>query len=102
MRQFLLKNLKRTPQGFEWKINLDVIQKEIEEVGKGLPTTAHFDNPTLFIRGGMSNYILEDDMGIINNHFPMAHLVTIKSASHWVHAEQPNSFLEEVSLFLNQ
>jgi len=100
VRQFLLKNLKRTPLGFGWKINLEVIQNEIEEVGKGLPPAAHFDKPTLFIRGGMSNYILDDDMGIINTHFPKARLATVKSASHWVHAEKPIDFLLETNSFL--
>lgn len=101
VRQFLLKNLKRNSSGFEWKINLDVIEKEIEEVGKELPATAKFIKPTLFLRGGMSNYILEDDMTLINQHFPAANLATVKGASHWVHAEKPESFLEEVNKFIN-
>lgn len=101
VRQFLLKNLKRTPNGFGWKINLDVIQTEIEEVGKGLPNNVQFDKPTLFIRGGMSNYIVEDDMELIKLHFPLARLVTVKGASHWVHAEKPEDFLEKVYSFLN-
>ena len=100
IRQFLLKNLKRTPQGFGWKINLEVIQNEIEEVGKGLPITAHFNNPTLFIRGGLSNYILDNDMALINNHFPTGNLTTVQGASHWVHAEKPVEFLKEVNSFL--
>lgn len=100
VRQFLLKNLKRTPEGFEWKINLEVIQKEIEEVGKGLSTNTHFNKPTLFIRGEMSNYILEDDLKLIDTHFANAKLVTVKGASHWVHAEKHEAFLEEVNQFL--
>ncbi len=99
IRQFLLKNLKRTPEGFGWKINLDIIEKDIAEVGKPLLENAVFDNPTLFIRGGMSNYILEDDMELIQAHFPASQLVTIKGASHWVHAEKPQELLEEVNRF---
>ncbi len=100
IRQFLLKNLKRTPAGFDWKINLDIIEKEIAEVGKSLPPNAVFNKPTLFIRGGMSNYILEDDMKLIYSHFPNSKLATIKGASHWVHTEKPKEFLEELNLFL--
>ncbi len=100
VRQFLLKNLKRTTEGFEWKINLEVIQHEIEEVGKSLPADAHYDKPTLFIRGGLSNYILDDDTELINTHFNDAKLVTVKGASHWVHAEKPDAFINEVNLFL--
>ncbi len=101
IRQFLLKNLKRTPEGFEWKINLDIIEKEITEVGKALPSNAIFNKPTLFIRGGMSNYVLEDDVELINSHFPLCKLSTIKGASHWVHAEKTTEFLHEVTQFLN-
>ncbi|MCF6360020.1 MAG: alpha/beta fold hydrolase [Cyclobacteriaceae bacterium] len=101
IRQFLLKNLKRTPEGFSWKINLAVIEKDIEEVGKALPKSAMFGNPTLFIRGGMSNYIVEEDIELIHTHFPTAQLATVKGASHWVHAEKPKEFLEEVNQFLN-
>lgn len=100
VRQFLLKNLKRTLEGFGWKINIDVIQKEIAEVGKALATGSSFNKPTLFIRGGMSNYILEDDMEQILSHFANAKLTTVKGASHWVHAEKPDVFLDEVSTFL--
>ena len=100
VRQFLLKNLKRTPEGFGWKINLVVIQNEIEEVGKALSNESSFNKPTLFIRGGMSNYILEDDMELILSHFTNAKLATVKGASHWVHAEKPDAFLDEVNSFL--
>lgn len=102
VRQFLLKNLKRTTSGFAWKINLQVIEKEIAEVGNAIPDKAHFDKPTLFIRGDLSNYILDEDMELIHKHFSSANLITINNASHWVHAEQPSAFLEEVTTFLNR
>ncbi len=101
IRQFLLKNLTRTPEGFGWKVNLGVISNEIAEVGKPLPSSSIFSKPTLFIRGGMSNYILEDDMELIHTHFPAAQLATVKGASHWVHAEKPQEFLDEVNKFID-
>lgn len=101
VRQFLLKNLKRNSNGFEWKINLDAICKEIEEVGKELSATARFANPTLFIRGELSDYILENDMELIIAHFPNAKLATVKGASHWIHAEKPDAFLKEANNFLS-
>lgn len=100
VRQFLLKNLKRTSDGFGWKINLDVIEKEIEEVGKALPEEGVYDGPTLFIRGENSNYILDSDRPLIEHHFPKATLVTVKKAGHWVHAEQPDVLLEQLTRFI--
>ncbi len=99
-RQFLLKNIKRTPDSFEWKINLSTIEKEIAEVGKPLPNKAHFNKPTLFIRGSLSNYILDNDMVLIKSHFPKSKLASINGASHWVHAEKPQEFLDETNRFL--
>lgn len=102
IRQFLLKNLKRTQEGFGWKINLDVIEREIEQVGKALPKEAIFDGPTLFIRGELSNYVKDDDRTLIEHHFPKAIVSTVKKAGHWVHAEQPDVLLENLLYFINQ
>lgn len=100
VRQFLLKNLKRTAEGFDWKINLDVIERDIEEVGKALPDASVYDGPTLFIRGELSDYVHEDDMTLIHRHFPEARLRTVKGAGHWVHAEEPASFFDEIIHFI--
>ena len=58
VRMFLLKNLSRTGDNhFEWKINLDIINRKIENVGQAFPEGKKIDVPTLFIRGGKSHYI---------------------------------------------
>ena len=77
IRQFLLKNLQRDGEHFKWKMNLDVIAKNIEEVGKSLNQNAAFDKETLFIRGDQSDYILDGDLNLINSIFPKAKLETI-------------------------
>jgi len=100
IRQFLLKNLKRTADGFTWKMNLDVIYDQIENVGDGLKKDDEFSHPTLFVRGSLSNYILDDDHPTIKKHFPNSELVTIQGASHWVHAEKPNELCSAIEKFL--
>jgi esterase len=100
-RQFLLKSLGRTDSGFEWKINVAALDDNIGLiVGEisGKPSNI----PTLFIDGEHSNYIREIDLPIIAELFPNSKVVTIKSAGHWVHAEQPQAFLETISAFLQQ
>lgn len=99
-RQFLLKNLKRTDAGFAWKINLDIIHDQIENVGEGLADDEAFSHPALFIRGSLSDYILDSDIPDLNSHFPNNKLVTIKGAGHWVHAEKPLELAEAVENFL--
>jgi len=101
IRQFLLKNLKRTTNGFEWKMNLAVIYDQVANVGEGLSTDDNFNRDTIFIRGSKSNYILDEDLAGIKNHFPNSSLETIADASHWVHAEQPAALIKAIEKFLD-
>lgn len=101
VRQFLLKNLQRTDNGFAWKLNLPVIHDRIEAVGEAVPQEATFDQPSLFIRGANSDYIDNEDQALIERIFPAAQLVTIEGAGHWIHAERPEALLEEVTSFLH-
>jgi pimeloyl-ACP methyl ester carboxylesterase len=55
---------------------------------------------TLFIRGALSNYILDEDWEGIEEVFPDSELVTIENSGHWVHAEASEVFLESVLEFL--
>lgn len=99
VRQFLLKSLGRTDEGFEWKINLDAIDQNIEKIVSeiGGPPV---DLPTLFIKGETSDYIKDIDLPLIKGLFPWSEVMTIKNAGHWVHAEQPDVFLKTLQNFL--
>ena len=100
IRQFLLKNLKRVPDGFDWKINLLSIRENIEKVGEELEATDQFDGPTLFIRGFNSNYIEDADLKLIYMIFPNSKLETIAGAGHWVHAERPKELMNVINGFM--
>lgn len=103
VRQFLLKNLKRSDdnKSFAWKLNLSVIKKNIERIGEGIEEGKFkVDKPVLFVRGAKSDYIKKEDEKLIKSIFPSAKIVTIENAGHWVHAEQPKQLLKEVSDFL--
>tara|TARA_B110000879_G_scaffold77931_1_gene108542 strand:- start:1169 stop:1939 length:771 start_codon:yes stop_codon:yes gene_type:complete len=101
IRQFLLKNLYwKTKEELCFKFNLKVLSNEIENVGEPLIDDAIFYEPTLFVDGQNSNYILPEDQELIETHFPDAQIVEVAKAGHWVHAENPTDFFEEVSRFL--
>ncbi|GAB2492185.1 MAG: alpha/beta fold hydrolase [Cytophagales bacterium] len=100
IRQFLLKSLGRNSEGFVWKINLPVITKNIEEVGKALPEEAKYAGPTLFLGGSNSNYIKQSDLTDLEKHFPNYELEFVANAGHWLHAERPEAVIEEVRKFL--
>lgn len=101
VRQFLLKNLSRNKEGqYQWKMNLPVIHKFYSEIL--LPPTLEepFSGETLFVKGGKSNYIQEEDWPLVKQHFPNARLETIRASGHWVHAEAPQKMLETILRFL--
>ena len=100
VRQFLLKNLYWVEKGkLAWRMNVDVLEREMEEILAPIPNIEVW-TPTLFLRGAMSNYILDEDWDAIEEIFPDATLETIDNAGHWVHSEQPDEFIEMVLGFI--
>ena len=102
-RQFLLKSLYWVEPGqLAFRFNLAVFNNQIDQVGTSLPEDARFENPTLFVRGGNSNYILDSDFDAIKQHFPKVEFNTIPNVGHWLHAEKPQEFLELTLKFLKK
>lgn len=99
VRQFLLKNLYWKEKGkLAWRMNVEVLEREMEEILAGLPD-GEVHTPTLFIRGALSNYVLNEDIPEIEEQFIDAEFQTIEGAGHWVHAEAPGPFLESLLAF---
>lgn len=102
-RQFLLKNLYwQEPEQLAFRFNLKAFNNNLDAIGKPLPEGLSFDKKTLFIRGGVSNYILDSDFDAIRKHFPKAVFETIPDAGHWLHAENPKLFFELTTTFLKE
>ena len=99
-RQFLMKNLYWIEKGkLAWLMNVRVLQKEMENNLKAIPEEEVLVQ-TFFIKGSLSNYILDKDIPDIENQFPDSSFVTIENAGHWVHAEKPEEFMNAVLEFL--
>lgn len=93
IRQFLLKNLHWVKPGqLGFRMNLPVLSQGMEAIGAPLPAGARYEGPTLFLRGGKSPYIADEDLPAIQVHFPQADLKTVAWAGHWLHAEKPAEF----------
>ena len=100
-QQFLLKGLNRVGKDeFKWKFNLKTLSEHIENIGEELEGYTYFTNPTLFLKGEYSSYINESDLLQIEEMFPQSEVVEIKGAGHWLHAENPKDFCEEILSFL--
>lgn len=105
LRSFLLKNLRHNAHNqFEWCFNLETLYRSLPGILDGIDgsqAAASSDIKTLFIRGSHSGYINESDTSIIGSLFPLSRIHTIAGAGHWVHAEQPERFVEAVKEFLS-
>ena len=100
VRQFLLKNLSRKNEGgFEWKINLEAIDRNIEQMGVDLIFSGKYDGPSLFVKGKKSNYYGDDDEALIKTIFPKAEFAALDTG-HWVQAEKPDEFSKLVLNYL--
>ena len=98
VRQFLLKNIDRKPEGgFKWKMNLELLNEKVEEVGRA--QAGYSTVPALFIRGERSDYIKDTDDDSVLEIFPNSTFIDLPTG-HWVHAEKPDLFFEAVMDFL--
>jgi len=103
LRQFLLKNVyRRDNKILDWRLNLHVINANLLNIFEGVDVPGRYTGPALFIRGGRSDYIREEDFEELKSKFPGALVKTIPEAGHWVHADAPGEFLEAVRAFLDQ
>lgn len=95
-RQFILKNLYWKSKGeLAWRMNFISLENNMVEILSPIKNKVVL-NSTLFIRGALSNYILDEDIPEIENVFPDSEFETIPGAGHWVHAEAQEEFIERV------
>ncbi|MEP2937663.1 MAG: alpha/beta fold hydrolase [Gilvibacter sp.] len=101
VRQFLLKNLYwKDKQTLGLRVNLPALSDHYKEVGKPLDSSALYKGQSLFLRGDRSGYIEDQDQLLIKKHFPDSRLLTVSNAGHWLHAENPEEFYQNVIDFL--
>lgn len=101
--QFLLKSLGRDEEKqFRWKFNFEVLYKNYPNVLAAPEFEDIVDVPSLFLYGGDSNYLQEDDKEPILSHFPQASFHKLVGAGHWVHADKPKEFLSVVTEYLSK
>ena len=102
IRQFVMKNLYRKEEKeFAWRMCLDCIANNLDEMFDGIEPEHPLDKPTLVVRGGASDYVLDSDLPPLINAFPQVNIKTIEKATHWVHAEAPEQFFKYVEEVLS-
>lgn len=102
LRVFLMQNLVRQADSWQWRVNWRTIQRDMEYLTgfDELPSAWRIDLPTLFIRGARSDYIGDSEISEIRQRFSDVDIVTIEDAGHWLHAEKPEEFADRVLAFI--
>ncbi|WP_286824629.1 alpha/beta fold hydrolase, partial [Idiomarina sp. UBA1919] len=101
VRQFLLKNLKKTDDGYQWRLNLKALRENYQQISAAV-SKGQYDGPVLFIKGGSSNYLTEKHQQDVAARFSNASVKVIEGAGHWLHAEKPRIFNRLVIEFIAQ
>ena len=103
VRLFLLQNLAFKQGKACWNVNWLALKNNMQLItGYENISQWKLDKPSLFIRGELSEYVTDKSWQLISEHFTHAEIVTLEKAGHWLHAEQPAAFYQEVSRFIRQ
>ena len=102
IRGFLLQNLVARNGRYSWRPNLTVLAAAMP-VLSAFPDelfTRTYRGRTLFLGGGLSDYIRPEHRPTIQALFPRARIEMVPGVGHWVHAEAPEVFLAHLQAFL--
>lgn len=109
VRGFLLQNLKMNKDGVggTWQPNLQMLFDSLEKImdWEGIdPAQGEkpFDGPVLWIAGENSPYIQPEDTKPMRELFPRVRKITVKGATHWVHADKPEETTYLIDSFLKK
>jgi len=84
-----------------WRLNLDVLDAEMDKIIGFPEVTGVFENPTLFLTGADSKYVRPEDRPLIKSLFPAARFAKLPNAGHWLHADKPREFEAAVRAYLD-
>ncbi len=93
-RGLILKNLVRNSDNtFSWKINALSLLHNFDRIVEAIVPEGNRITgfPVTFLKGEKSEYLPENDFNEILNIFPAAGFITIPSAGHWLHVDNPEA-----------
>lgn len=93
IRGFLLKSLYRNDDNaYTWRFDLTGLKADYEHIRQPPTFSQVVACPTLFIKGGNSDYLGPQDELPIRSHFKEPLFKEIGGTGHWPHAEKPALF----------
>ncbi|XP_069683982.1 sn-1-specific diacylglycerol lipase ABHD11-like isoform X1 [Periplaneta americana] len=101
-RQFFLTNLVEAEGGqYKWRINLDSITRNFNNIATFPPVGTSCPVPTLFVSGANSDYVRPKDEEEIKRMFTEAEFLYLPDCGHNIHLEKPAEFSESVGNYIN-
>ena len=106
VRGFLLQNLRRQGTTWSWQANLELIARDAARGHDSriadFPDTGSpaYDGPVVWLVGGDSSYVRDEDTEQMRDLFPRARPVVVKGVGHWVHSEAPEVVTETLRRML--
>ncbi|GHC48714.1 alpha/beta fold hydrolase [Neogemmobacter tilapiae] len=102
LRAFFLQSLDlKAEGGARWRLNLDVLARDMPQIIGWPGVSGQFPGATLFLTGALSHYMQPEYRAPIKAMFPKARFAKLPEAGHWLHADQPRAFEETVRVFLD-
>ncbi|MFV2034263.1 MAG: alpha/beta fold hydrolase [Halocynthiibacter sp.] len=101
VRAFLLQSLDLKSDPPRWRLNLEVLAAEMENIMNFPDVTGIFNNPVLFLSGADSDYVTPHNRALIKKLFPKARFARIPGTGHWLHADKPREFEAATRIFLD-
>ncbi len=108
VRAFLLQNLRRTGDAWQWQVNLEMVARDAAR-GSGSHIAsfpfrpgerAAYEQPVLWLVGADSEYVTDQDVPGMRELFRLVRLVRVKGAAHWVHTDAPEITIDALRRFV--
>ena len=102
MRKFVLTNLARSSEGFQWQVNLGSILQALPTISSNpMAGKTGYAGKTLILKGQTSSYIQSEDEIVFQRYFPNSTLQTVPNSGHNVHFDNLPAFTEILLKHLN-
>lgn len=101
VRQFLGKSLVNQDSVMRWRFNLSALKANYANILNWQPIPP-FQQPTLFIKGALSDYLTVEHQPEIQRQFTQAKAHIVANTGHWLHAEKPQEVLRSIHAFLTR
>lgn len=88
VRQFLSKSLYKNGNKMDWRFNVASLLNNYDNI-IGWQEITLTDIPTLFVKGGDSDYLMPEHQPAVKRQFNNAKAHIIANTGHWLHAEKP-------------